>query len=198
MVGFSSSPPRLVLGGNKTTNIFDRRGDKLVDIDVISLEIFSASPPTAHGKSQGGENRPEKRRQAAKSTIQQQQQQQTVHAPLAAVLLEALRKTPVRRADETPARLYGSKPPYGLMGDPSQLGEWGGGQLARLRGAARAGARAAVHADGTANAGAQPRIGRQQEPIPDGRDMRDCRLERLAHSERPWPCDRRAPRRDAL
>ena len=131
---------RLVLGGNKTTNIFDRQGDKLVDIDVISPgDILYVSSDGSWQKPKIEKSTARERRQAAKSTIQQQQQQQTVHAPLAAVLLsEALRKTPVRRADETPARLCSGKPPYGLMGDPSQLGSGEVANFSRLRGAARA------------------------------------------------------------
>ena len=37
----------------------------------------------------------------------------------ALLLSPALRTTPIARADETPARLCSGKPPWGLLGDPS-------------------------------------------------------------------------------
>ena len=127
------------------------------------------------------------------------QQQQTVHAPLAAVLLsEALRKTPVRRADETPARLCSGKPPYGLMGDPSQLGSGEVANFSRLRGAARAQAHVQLCMRTARRMQARnlESVG-NKNPFPMGAT---CAIVGSSGSltRRPRACDRRAPRRDAL
>ncbi len=60
--------------------------------------------------------------------------------PLASVLPAAMRGVPLLRAHESPERLCSAKPPYGLLGDPSQLGgntPTFRANFSRLRGAAR-------------------------------------------------------------
>ena len=131
---------RLVLGGNQTRGIFDRSGDSIADYEVVSPgdvlfvshEALWHPPPEGRLQAKSGK--------ATKSGLKNGKAKAGkagATSTLAEALLSpALRNTPVRRADETPARLCGGRPPYGLMGDPTQLGS--DANFTRLRGSARA------------------------------------------------------------
>jgi hypothetical protein len=149
---------RLLLGGNSTRLVFDAHGDRLMDIDVVNPgdvlyasagQMWRAPPPSDERKA----GKALRRNHTASGFLRRLplgsiDGGHSGHAHgnhgargegegrLAELLLSAsLRATPVRRSDETPARLCSGRPPWGLMGDPTQLGS--DANFSRLRGAVR-------------------------------------------------------------
>ena len=137
----------LVLGGNTTAKVYDAAGDEIVDLNVVSsgevLYVSASTDAWRPAPSPLGQRFAKNLRRNANATGSLRKRQR---GPVAAgteealgALMEllpvALRTTPLRRSDETPARLCGGRPPYGLMGDPTQLGS--DANFSRLRGVAR-------------------------------------------------------------
>lgn len=137
----------LVLQGNATKRIFDRSGDVITDMDVVaSGDVLYASSSGTWLRPPDLMERPAKTgmggSRGAKAMLSKEAHRVASRASssLAEALLQPeLRATPVRRADETPARLCSGRPPYGLMGDPTQLGTKDeiASNYSKLRGAAR-------------------------------------------------------------
>lgn len=144
-----ASATNLVLHGNATKSIFDKHGDLITDIDVISSgDIIFASdsgvwrrpPVPLDGMERVGKLGTGSYRTKGLKTTAANRAANRASSSLAEALLQpALRATPVRRADETPAHLCSGRPPYGLMGDPTQLGskEELASNYSKLRGTAR-------------------------------------------------------------
>ena len=129
---------RLLLAGSTVAQIFDRTGDRLISMDAVgSGDVLYVSnttqwlppPPEERVRHNLAEERQARshRRSGGKRT--------EARSPLAELLPLALRWTPVNRGEDSAARLCTGKPPYGLLGDPTQLGS--GANFSRLRGLAR-------------------------------------------------------------
>lgn len=147
---------KLVLGGNVTRRVYDKLGDQLVAIDVInpddvvyvtSTDAWRRPPKTEDDATSVKKGVRWERRQAGKAAAVAAAS--AVDNPFMAVaslhgqssllatalLGPAIRATPVVRGHETPTRLCSGRPPYGLLGDPSQLGS--DANFSKLRGVAR-------------------------------------------------------------
>ena len=153
---------RLLLGGNSTSHVFDNHGDRVVDLDVVGAGdvLYMSSdgawrpPPGDSGDQTRTSTRREWRqvKSAVKSAVAAEARMLPAASsasgrgtPLSELLLSPkLWATPVERADETPARLCGGRPPYGLLGDPTQLGSGSDANFSKLRGAARSQAHVAL------------------------------------------------------
>ena len=151
MESLLNTASKLVLGGNLTRRVFDRHGDIILNMDVVaSGDVLYVSdtgewrrPPDGTERLGGGRRTdgPSGKLAAKAATKALNRKAKTGSTTLLAesLLAPALRATPVRRSDETPARLCSGRPPYGLMGDPSQLGskEELASNYSKLRGPAK-------------------------------------------------------------
>ena len=156
---------KLVLRNVTAAYVFDRQGDRILDLDVIETgETVYVGPSSEWRRPRGeaaalrlagginggsvtslaarhlhlGMARKRNAAAVAEAGLGANASASAVAAPTAlgkALLPPELLATPHLLPDETPARLCAGRPPWGLMGDHTQLGS--DANFTRLRGAAR-------------------------------------------------------------